>query len=367
MVIRGLWGLVLLAVANVAATPSPEPAGYTVLGVGDVMLGSDWPEPIMDARVRPDSSAEEVMGSELARLLSSADVVFGNLEGTIHTSDIGAKTCSNPKFCYTFRSPPWHAQWLRRAGFTMMSAANNHSGDFGPTGRWATYRALTAAGIAVAGGDLDGMRFGIQTLPDGATAGLVAFGHNVGLMSLDDLAKVRAMVADIASRTDITIASCHAGAEGAAANGVPRQAETYLNENRGDVYAFAHAAIDAGADIVFCHGPHVPRAIEVYRDRFIAYSLGNFWTYGRFGLADTAGLAPIAKLRVARNGELLAAEIISARQIKPGGPTLDREGTAARRIAFLTARDMPEARVTIDAMGGVRWPAVSPPAAGMTR
>ncbi|KKK93514.1 hypothetical protein LCGC14_2692140, partial [marine sediment metagenome] len=63
-----------------------------------------------------------------------------------------------------------------------------------------------------------------------------------------------------------------------------RESEIYLGYDRGNIYEFAHMVVDAGADVVFGHGPHVTRAAEIYKDRFIIYSLGNFCTYRRFNL-----------------------------------------------------------------------------------
>ncbi len=329
---------------------------YKIVGVGDIMMGSDYPTPIMDARVNAGGDPAAMIGSELARILRDTDVTFGNMEGTLHASSEGAKLCRNPQFCYTFRSPPWHAQVLRKVGFTMMSQANNHAGDFGHRGRVETYQSLTSAGIVSAGTDLDGMRTGIVTLRDGVRVGLAAFGHNPGILSVSDLGRVAATVRGLKQQVNIVIASCHAGAEGGNATSVPRRTEIYLNENRGDVWRFAHTAVDAGADIVFCHGPHVPRAIEVYRNRFIAYSLGNFWTYGRFNLKGYAGMAPVAEVQVDRTGTLRAARIVSATQDHPGGPQIDSSGAAARAVAELTARDFPEAGISIAADGRVGWP-----------
>ncbi|MBC7986267.1 MAG: CapA family protein, partial [Sphingomonadaceae bacterium] len=296
------------------SSPAETPDSYSVIGVGDIMMGSDWPEPIMDARVAPNVSATEVLGPEIASLFATSDVVFGNFEGTIHTSSANAKACRNPAVCFTFRSPPFHAEYLRRAGFTLVSNANNHSRDFGEGGRAETYRYLTAAGLAVSGADTPSTRIGVQTLPDGTRFALVAFGHNPGLLSVQNYARLGEMVREADAIADVVIVSCHVGAEGQTRDRVTRATEIFLEEDRGDPYRFAHSAVDAGADVVFCHGPHVPRAIEVYRGRFIAYSLGNFWTYGRFNLSGTGGMAPIAALEVGGDGELRAARIVSARQ-----------------------------------------------------
>ena len=338
------------------AATEPEQRTYTIVGVGDVMMGSDWPQPGMDPRVTPGGDPATVMGPELVEMFGAADVVFGNYEGTIHASSRDAKACGNSRFCYVFRSPPFHADYLRRVGFTLMSHANNHARDFGESGRTATVENLRRVGIVVAGGDRDGMRIGVQTLDDGRTVALVSFGHNPGLLSVSNYARVTEMVRAADAQADIVMVSCHIGAEGADYHRVTRDTETYLNENRGNPFRFARTAVDAGADIVFCHGPHIPRAVEVYQGRFIAYSLGNFWTYGRFNLRGHNGLAPIARLGVDAEGALVSADIVSARQDRPGGPYLDRSNAAAQRTAELTVRDFPESGVRIDASGRVSWP-----------
>jgi len=339
-----------------AARPRSRQDGtYRVIGVGDIMMGSDWPENGLDPRITPTADPADVLGAELVQLFRSGDVVFGNFEGTIHTSSVGAKQCGNPRLCYVFRSPPFHAEYLKRAGFTLISNANNHSRDFGEIGRAETYRHLTGAGFPVSGADAPGTRIGIQRLEDGTRFSLVAFGHNPGLMQVNDYARLTQVVREAQSQSDVVVVSCHIGAEGASHDRVTRAPELFVGENRGDPFRFARTAVDAGADIVFCHGPHVPRAIEVYKGRFIAYSLGNFWTYGRFNLRDAAGLAPIADLRVDRSGNLVSARIVSARQEKPGGPVHDATNAAAARIAQLTARDFPESGVTIAPDGTVSW------------
>jgi hypothetical protein len=317
---------------------------YKILGVGDVMMGSDYPQPIMDARVAPGAEPAAMVGSPLAQLLRSGDVMFGNYEGTLHTLSSGAKLCRNPTQCYVFRSPPYHAEILRRVGFNLMSQANNHAGDFGDAGRMATFENLRRAGIAVAGPDKDGMRTTVLRLRDGTRVGLAAFGHNPGLMWLTDLGRAQRVVAELKRQSDIVIVSFHGGGEGTNYTRVPRQTEIFLNENRGDVYRFAHAVVDAGARIVFGHGPHVPRAIDVYKGAFIAYSLGNFWTYGRFNLKGPNGVAPVAEVNIDKLGHIHSVRLHSVAQDHPGGPRLDPNGGAAKLIAQLTAQDMPEVR-----------------------
>ena len=86
-------------------------------------------------------------------------------------------------------------------------------------------------------------------------------------------------VAEFAEIHDVVIVSFHGGAEGATVMHVPFTEEEYYGEPRGDVALFAHRMVDAGADLIVGHGPHVVRGIERYKDRLIAYSLGNFATF----------------------------------------------------------------------------------------
>ncbi|MHA1536377.1 MAG: CapA family protein, partial [Alphaproteobacteria bacterium] len=319
--LRAAAGAFLLA-AILAAAPALAQGAKTirVIGVGDIMMGSDFPQPILHPKLIPGVDPASILGADLAALLRAPDVTFGNFEGTLHTLSKPSKTCRNPRYCYVFRSPPFYAGILKRLGFNLLSMANNHAGDFFGPGRLATYAHLTRAGFVTAGFDKPGYRTGILVLKDGTKVGLIAFGHNPGLLWLTDIPRAARMVRALAAKTDITIVSFHGGAEGSKATRVPRRLEIFLGEKRGDVYGFAHAVIDAGADIVFGHGPHVPRAIEIYRRRFIAYSLGNFWTYGRFNLRGLAGIVPVADLKVDKRGRLAALRIRSLRLAMPGVP-----------------------------------------------
>jgi hypothetical protein len=136
---------------------------------------------------------------------------------------------------------------------------------------------------------------------------------------------------------------------------VTRDTETFYGENRGNVYKFSHTLIDAGADIIFGHGPHVARAVEVYKNRFISYSLGNFATYGRFNLSGESGFAPIAKIKVSNRGEFIEGKIISAIQKNGGIPEIDPSNRVALKIKELTEIDFPESKILIDLEGNIRY------------
>jgi len=127
----------------------------------------------------------------------------------------------------------------------------------------------------------------------------------------------------------------------------------YLGENRGNPQVFAQAVIDAGADIVFGHGPHVPRAIDLYKNKFIAYSLGNFATYARFNLKSYAGYAPLVTIKLNQKGDFISGEIISFIQEGEGGPVFDATNKAALDIKSLTESDLPSCPLQISETGQI--------------
>ena len=151
----------------------------------------------------------------------------------------------------------------------------------------------------------------------------------------------------------MVIVSFHSGAEGADHQHVTKQDEMFMGYNRGNVYKFAHLMIDAGADIIFGHGPHVTRGVEVYKHRFVAYSMGNFCTYSRISIAGVCGLAPIMEVKTDRKGTFLKAQIYSTYQLKYQPPFLDTDKRVLKVIQNLTATDFPEAKIHISDEGVV--------------
>jgi hypothetical protein len=146
------------------------------------------------------------------------------------------------------------------------------------------------------------------------------------------------------------VVSVHIGAEGRGAQHVSNATEIFLGEDRGNSVAFAHAAIDAGASVVFGSGPHVMRAAEWYRGRLIFYSLGNLLTYGPFTLSEPMNRGAIACVDLTRWGSVEAAELRSTRQLPPGIVAPDPSGTAASLVDALGTQDFPTtvARVALD-------------------
>jgi poly-gamma-glutamate capsule biosynthesis protein CapA/YwtB (metallophosphatase superfamily) len=316
----------------------------SIIGVGDMMLGTNYPS---KSYLPPNGGSDLLAG--VRKMLSEADVTFGNLEGTLFDGEGDPKTCNDSSKCYVFRTPASYVRHFVDAGFDVVSIANNHSGDFGAAGRKGTKAVLRNAGIAFAG--LEDTDETTVFERNGIKFGFCAFAPNSGTCDIRKLEKAKTLVASLKDKCDIIIVSFHGGAEGASNQHVPLKTEMFLGEDRGDVNKFAHAVIDAGADIVFGHGPHVTRAVEVYKDRFIAYSLGNFCTYGRFSLSGPAGFAPIIKVTTDESGKFQQAEITAVYQEKSHGPKLDAQKRAIAKIKELTKADFPNAGLDISEDG----------------
>ncbi|MCA2977472.1 MAG: CapA family protein [Myxococcaceae bacterium] len=319
-----------------ALTLGQDGGSLRVRAVGDVMLGTSVPEGFLP----PDDGA--TLLAEVTPWLADADLTFANLEGPLCDSGSSTK-CRRGGSCYAFRSPTRYARYLTAAGVDLASTANNHSGDFGEACRRETERALDAAGIAWSG-------------PPGSIASVTVRGQKVALVAfhtsgatndVNDVATARRLVAQAASTHDLVFVSFHGGAEGLGADRVRDGKERYLGENRGDLKAFAHAVVDAGADLVLGHGPHVLRGMEVYKGRLVAYSLGNFATYGRFSLGGALGVSVILEVELAGDGSFLTGRLLSTRQEGKGVPKPDEDRRGQRAIAALSARDFQKTAVRV--------------------
>ncbi|MGH8223691.1 MAG: CapA family protein, partial [Woeseiaceae bacterium] len=270
--------------AERAGEPPPERSPdlrLTVAAVGDIMLGTDYPENHL-----PDDDGVSFLQA-VTPMLESADLAIGNLEGVLLDGGEPAKDCRNPKACYLFRSPSRYVEHLVAAGFDVMSVANNHARDFGEDGRTATMQTLANAGILHSGREGDFASFEVS----GLTVAFLAFSVTRGSNLLHDYDAAVASVAGFAATHDIVIVSFHGGAEGLNVERLPFAEEEYYGEPRGDVVKFARMTVDAGADLVLGHGPHVIRGMELYADRLIAYSLGNFATYYGISVEGPRGIA----------------------------------------------------------------------------
>lgn len=288
--LRVAFACLILAMA---ASHSPSFARESIEGelrvaaVGDIMLGGTAaPELALYGYDYPFAHVKELLGQ--------ASVVFGNLEGPLTD---GGRPFEGKQ--YVFRSPPDRvAPALARAGIGLVSLANNHVMDYGLDGLRDTLGALDAAGIRYAGAgenlaaarrpafvEAGGVRLALLayslTFPEEFWAADArpgtAFGHEH---------EVRADIAAARRHADVVLVSFHWGREG-------------TTELRDYQRTLGHAAIDAGAAVVFGHHPHVLQAVEHYRDGVILYSLGNF-VFGSYSPNATRSAIAIVTLRQGR-------------------------------------------------------------------
>jgi len=310
--------------------------------VGDIMMGTTYPSKMLPANDGKD------LFNDTKGLLRQADLTVGNLEGTL--CDGGKSTKGNRPNNYSFRTPTSYAPLLQEAGFDYLSMANNHARDFGLEGIESTEHCLDQQGIGYSG--IEGRVKSVVLERKGLKIGICAFGHNSYTLKHTDLNVVGQLVDSLVAVTDIVIVSFHGGAEGRTRNHLPLGPETFLGENRGSLYQLAHFCIDHGADVVYGHGPHVPRAIEVYQGRFIAYSLGNFCTPYNVSLTGISGYAPLVKIEIDRKGRFLHGQIHSFIQQRGIGPRLDKGNLVAREMKNLSKTDIPqnEAQIADDGL-----------------
>lgn len=308
-----------------------------------MMLGTDYPKDHL-----PDDDGVNFL-AHVTPALAAADIAIGNLEGVLVDGGEPGKKCGNPSACYLFRSPTRYAQHYSNAGFDVLSLANNHARDFGEQGRSSSMAAIAAAGMHHSGrvDDFAGIE------KNGLKIAVLAYAVTRNSNMLLDYELAFATVAEFAVTHDIVVVTFHGGAEGADAMHVPFAEEEYYGEPRGDVVWFARGVVDAGADLVIGHGPHVVRGMERYKDRLIAYSLGNFATYYGISVAGIKGIAPILTTTLDGDGRFIEGDIVSTIQLRPDGPSIDPDSRALNLIRSLSAEDFGEPGLTFLPDGSV--------------
>jgi poly-gamma-glutamate capsule biosynthesis protein CapA/YwtB (metallophosphatase superfamily) len=289
--------------------------------------------------------------------LRDADLTIGNLEGTL--SNGGASKCGSgvgSGTCFAFQAPPSSAGALGALGFDVVNQANNHSLDYGYSGRGQTLAALRSAHVAQTGlpGEITYLHIAGRRV---AFLGFAPYPYDENLL---DIPGAKRLIRRARRRASLVVVIIHAGAEGAGQLHTPHGTQYYLGEDRGDARAFAHAAIDAGASIVLGSGPHVIRGVERYRGRLIAYSLGNFVGYHTLGGGGMLSESAILRVAVGEGGRVLAGRWIPIRLVE-GLPRFDPSDASAKLVATLSREDFPKGHYTIGPSGLFHLP---PPARG---
>lgn len=310
----------------------PVSHALTVQAVGDVMLGSNFP----GEYYFPQGMNAYLHGAlNIFRTPGTFNLI--NLEGTLGGGDADAKDCgaSALKSCFVFRMPPQTADILKEANIHVANMANNHSNDFGSNGRAATLKELQRVGVQAVGQS----SAAFADTPSQRVRVIGCSFHVGSLHCTHDQARIEGLIEEGKSNGLRVIMSAHWGAEGMKHAHVTRKDEVYLGGARGNPWKLAHRWVDLGADLVIGHGPHIPRAMELYKGRLIAYSLGNFATFGAFNVREWNGLAPLLQVELEDNGQLRAGRIYSFRQSKQVPLTLDPDNRAFQVIRQLTQED----------------------------
>lgn len=306
------------------------PDTITVAVVGDILLGTDFP-----SKALPPEDGKHLF-DDCKDILRRADAAAGNLEGALCTYKTCRKDVSKA-MTFAFRMPPVLGPSLQDAGFDFMNLANNHINDFFPAGISETCENLDKLDIGYAG--LERCPYSIKEL-NGIRFGFCSFGHEPYELCNTDYACIDSILTTIRDSCDIVLVGFHGGAEGESVQHLPDKEEFFCGENRGHLRKFAHFCIDHGADVVFGSGPHVCRAVEVYKGHFIAYSLGNFCAPYGLGSGGVKGYAPVIELKISPEGKYLDGTIHSLVQVKGVGPRKDKSGAPAKKIMELTRADI---------------------------
>lgn len=308
--------------------------------VGDTVPGTLYPSR------RMPKNPEKTFFSKVKHLFNGADVVFGNLECAMTDYPRTRKDTSRG-LVYAFRVGPSMGPILKRTGFDVMSIANNHSLDFNWRGFNDTHRNLLKAGIMPTGKKNE---IAVREY-SGVKMAFIAFSYFSSFNNMHNLKQVRSLINKAEKQADIVVISVHAGAEGSKALHTRNKTEYFYRENRGNLVKFARASIDAGADLVLGHGPHVPRALEVHKNRLIAYSLGNFIGYGAFSTRGYNGYSLVLDVEMKTDGTFTKGRIHPLTLKRGSIPRPDSKKTTIRLMQRLTKQDFPRTGPKISSDG----------------
>jgi hypothetical protein len=337
-----------------AATTPPEPSipfiipnnqqtptdTITIKAVGDVIPGTNFPNH------RLPRFHHQLLPKSVRGYLQGADILFGNFESSLTTHPYTAKDISRGQV-FAFRSPPAYAQLFADVGFNVFNMANNHALDFGAVGFRDTKKNLEAVGIATLGHKNQILYLKANNVP----IAMIGFSVYDMYNSMHNLQAAQALVAEAKNNAKIVVVSMHAGAEGTGALYVKDQTEFFYGENRGNSLKFARTMVDAGADLVLGHGPHVPRAIEIYKGKVVAYSLGNFLGYQTLSTKAQAGYSMILEVKLNAKGDLVSSKVIPVHLDKQGIPHVDQRFRTVGLLRYLNSKAFPGNPVEINNKG----------------
>ncbi|WP_373319632.1 CapA family protein [Rugosimonospora africana] len=325
-----------------SVAPAADQQEITMSAVGDTIMSAA-------PNFLPPNNGKGFFDSVASALHS--DLQMANLEQPL-TNDTGVSKCSAAslgKTCFQFRSPPSYANILKQAGFSLVTIANNHALDFGAKGHEQTEEALTDAGVKYTGPP------GMITTVDvkGIKVAVLGFAPYSWANDVTNISKAEDLVRQAKQQADLVVIQVHMGGEGADHTHVKPGTELYLGENRGDPIGFSHAMIDAGADIVIGHSPHVLRAMEFYKGHLIAYSMGNFAGYHALNSGGVLGVSGVLRVTLRKDGTFVSGSLVPTRMVSPGLPRMDPKKQAITLVNGLSKSDFPRTGAHIAANGAI--------------
>lgn len=310
--------------------PEPEeltrPASIRLVFTGDNLLGARMPQLI-------SKYGEDWPYSQVAQYLLAGDMTFGNLESPItsYATKTPGKSWESIHAGrnFIFKAPPeYSGRILSRAGFDVVSLANNHAMDYCAQGLSDTFAALSTAGITYVGAgqhaegawqaqvvEANGWRVGVlgatMIVPAASRAGDASPGLAAHGKQYSEFlgSRIRAL----RQQADVVVVTFHWGYESQRIHAAYQQ-------------SIGRACIDEGADIVIGHHPHVLQGVEFYHGGVIAYSLGNFLFTGGSPLVESAVLTITAGA-----GGVERVECVPC-WVRGGQPQPSRDGNLISRI-----------------------------------
>ncbi|WP_210410134.1 CapA family protein [Leptospira selangorensis] len=330
LTLSSLLGLSLLF-SQCQPIESVEPETLKIKAVGDLVMGTNYPENKLP------SDPRNTLFSQVEPSLRGADILFANFESTLTDYPHCAKNINRP-LIFAFRTPPSYAKILKDVGFDIVSIANNHSLDFHQQGFEDTGKNLSEAGVRYTG------KKGAITYMNvkGISVAWIGFSHMESAHNhVNHIEEGVALVKEAKKKAQLVFISVHGGAEGGPALHVKNEQERFYGEYRGNLVALSHALIDAGADLFIGHGPHLPRAFELYKGKLVAYSLGNFLGYRVFSTKGYGGYSLVLEADLDKQGNFIKGKIHPLQLSQNGIPAPDPDAKTTELIQSLTKSDFP--------------------------
>ncbi|WP_206602963.1 CapA family protein [Leptolyngbya ohadii] len=325
----------------------PNAKLINISAVGDLIPGSNASgSPLPSEPGEALAQEAQVLFGRIKPFLGEADITFGNFESTLTNHPYSTKAGLGGAMV-AFRTPPVYAQMLKEMGFDVLSIANNHSYDFGDEGLAETIATIEQNGMKAVG-EKEKI---VYTKVKGVTIAWIGYTYFPEHNDMNNLEAAAKLMQEANQNADLVVISVHAGAEGSDQIYTRDRTEYLGGENRGNMVQFSRFMIDQGADLILGHGPHVPRALELYKDRLIAYSLGNFMGYGTLSTYGALGDSMVLQVQMDSQGQFVAGRVLPVALDRYGIPYLDDYFQSVILVRNLIKSDFPNTPITLDDMG----------------